>query len=123
MAQVLKALSARAITTVCALQRLFLIFAASSTCASPRQRTIAAANAASALGVAAVTDGFVGQTTMTKLGLVSGWCSSMLIVSPLRVMGPLARWVTWDIGDLALFEQSVRSLRPGGAPTPAGPLN
>jgi hypothetical protein len=36
---------------------------------------------------------------MTKLGLSSGWWSSMLIVSPLRVMGPLAStvgddWVT-----------------------------
>jgi hypothetical protein len=52
-------------------------------------RTIAAANAANALGVAAVMEGFAGQTTSTKLGLVSGWCSSMLIVSPERVMGPL----------------------------------
>jgi hypothetical protein len=41
-------------------------------------RTIAEANAANALGVGAVTDGFVGQTTMTKVGLSAGCCSSML---------------------------------------------
>ena len=52
--------------------RLFLIFGASSVCASARQRTIAAANAANALGVAAVTEGFAGQTTMKKLGWSSG---------------------------------------------------
>jgi hypothetical protein len=49
------------------------------------QRTIALANAANTFGVAAVTEGFIGQTTMTKLGLSSGWCSSMLIVSSERV--------------------------------------
>jgi hypothetical protein len=80
-----------AITASFLLQRLFLIFVASSACASANVRTIAAANAANALGVGAVMEGFAGQTTMTKLGLSSGWCSSMLIVSPLRVMGPLAR--------------------------------
>ena len=66
-------------------------------------RTIAAASAANALGVAAVTEGFVGQTTMTKLGLVSGWCSSMLTVSPARVMRPLASTVgdDWDTAELA----------------------
>ena len=57
--------------------RLFLIFAASSVCASANVRTIAAANAANAFGVGAVTEGFAGQTTMTKLGLSSraGWSS------------------------------------------------
>jgi hypothetical protein len=40
------------------LQGLFLIFAASSACASANVRTIAAANAANALGVAAVTEDF-----------------------------------------------------------------
>jgi hypothetical protein len=40
------------------LQRLFLIFAASSACASANVRTIALANAANALGVAAVTEDF-----------------------------------------------------------------
>jgi hypothetical protein len=39
-------------------QRLFLIFAASSACASANVRTIALANAANALGVAAVTENF-----------------------------------------------------------------
>jgi hypothetical protein len=58
--------------------RLFLTFAASSVCASANVRTIAEANAANALGVGAVTDGFVGQTTMTKVGLSAGCCSSML---------------------------------------------
>ena len=48
--------------------RLFLAFAASSGCASANVRTIADANAANALGVGAVTEGFAGQTTMTKLG-------------------------------------------------------
>ena len=52
--------------------RPVLIFVASCVCASARQLTIATATAASALGVAAVTEGFAGQTTMTKLGLVSG---------------------------------------------------
>ena len=52
--------------------RLFLIFAASSVCASANVRTIADANAASALGVGAVTEGFAGQTTMTRLGLSAG---------------------------------------------------
>ena len=46
--------------------------AASSVCASARQRTIADANAANALGVGAVTEGFAGQTTITKLGLSAG---------------------------------------------------
>jgi hypothetical protein len=41
---------------------------ASSACASANVRTIAAASAANAFGVAAVTEGFGGQTTMTKLG-------------------------------------------------------
>jgi hypothetical protein len=40
------------------LHRLFLIFAASSACAYAMQRTIALANAARALGVAAVMEGF-----------------------------------------------------------------
>jgi hypothetical protein len=35
---------------------------------------------------------------MTKLGPSSGWCSSMEMVSPLRVMGPLASTVG-DDGD------------------------
>jgi hypothetical protein len=48
---------------------LFLIFVTSSACASANVRTIAAASAANALGVAAVTEGLVGQTSMTKLGL------------------------------------------------------
>ena len=52
--------------------RLFLIFAASSVCAAANVRTIADANAAGALGVGAVTEGFAGQTTMTKLGLSAG---------------------------------------------------
>jgi hypothetical protein len=47
--------------------RLFLTFAASSVCAPPAP--------ANALGVGAVTEGFGGQTTMTKLGLVI--CSIM----------------------------------------------
>jgi hypothetical protein len=47
-----------------------------------------------------VTEGSAGQTTIRKLGLVSGWCSSMLTVSPLRVMGPLASTVG-DDGDTA----------------------
>jgi hypothetical protein len=55
-----------------AVHRLFLIFAASSACASANVRTIAAASAANALGVAAVMEDFCGQTTMTKLGLSSG---------------------------------------------------
>jgi hypothetical protein len=38
--------------------RLFLIFAASSACASANVRTIALASAANAFGVAAVIDGF-----------------------------------------------------------------
>jgi hypothetical protein len=64
------------------------------------QRTIAAANAASALGVAAVTEGFTGQTTMTKLGLSAGWCSSMLSLSPERLRAPLASTMG-DDGDTA----------------------
>jgi hypothetical protein len=48
-------------------QRLFLTFAASSVCASANVRTIADANAANALGMGAVTEGFAGQTTMTFL--------------------------------------------------------
>jgi hypothetical protein len=89
--KVLKALSTRAITTVCLLQRLFLIFVPSSVCASATMRTIAAANAASALGVGWVTEGFAGQTTMTKLGLSAGWCSSTLRRSPERLRAPEAK--------------------------------
>ena len=57
--------------------RLFLIFAASSVCALLMcwdHRS----NAANAFGVGWVIEGFAGQTTMTKLGLVpSGWWSSI----------------------------------------------
>jgi hypothetical protein len=89
--------------------RLFLIFAVSSVCASARHRTIAAANAASALGVGAVTEGFAGQTTMTKLGLLAGWCSSMLSLSPARLRAPLARWVTLLMG-LDSFAVGIKAL-------------
>ena len=47
-------------------------------------RMSAAATAASALGVAAVTVGFAGHTNRAKLGLSSGWCSLFWIVSPFR---------------------------------------
>jgi hypothetical protein len=63
------------------------------------------------LGVGVVTEGFAGQTTMTKLGLVSGWYSSILSWSPLRVMGPLASTVG-DDGDTV----------PPGASRPWGAL-
>ena len=52
-------------------------------------RTIAAANAASALGVGAVIEGFAGQTTRTTAGIEAGWASSMISWSPERVMAPL----------------------------------
>ena len=65
--------------------QLFLGFAASSGCASANVRAIADANAANALAVGAVTEGFAGQTTMTKLGLSVGCCSSMLRPSPDRL--------------------------------------
>ena len=56
---------------------------------------------------------------MTKLGLSSGWWSSMLIVSPLRVMGPLAStvgddWVT--AGFRPVEVPGERSLREPGPP-------
>jgi hypothetical protein len=71
--------------------RPFLIFAASSVCASAKVRTIAAANAANALGVGWVIEGFAGQTTRTAAGIESGWTSSMISWSPERVSCPLAR--------------------------------
>jgi hypothetical protein len=103
--------------------RLFLTLLASSVWASARHRTIAAANAANALGVGAVTEGFAGQTTMTKRGLSSGSCSSMLSLSPERLMAPLASSVILDIGDLASFHEFVGSPGPGGVRAPTGPLN
>ena len=47
--------------------RPVLIFAASSVCASANVRTIAAANAANALGVGAVTEGFAGPAAAVSL--------------------------------------------------------
>ena len=47
--------------------RLFLIFAASSVCASANVRTIADANAATALGVGWETEGFCGLTTVRNV--------------------------------------------------------
>ena len=49
-------------------------------------RTSVAVTAASALGVAAVTVGFADHTNRTKLGLSSGWCSLIWIVSPFGVI-------------------------------------
>ena len=103
--------------------RLFLTFAASSVCASANVRTIADANAANALGVGAVTDGFSGQTTRTAAGMESGWISSTVSLSPERVMAPLASSVILDIGDLASFHEFVGSPGPGGVRAPTGPLN
>jgi hypothetical protein len=40
---------------------------------------------------------------MTKLGLSSGWCRSMLIVSPERVRAPLASTVGDDGGTRCLL--------------------
>jgi hypothetical protein len=64
--------------------RLFLTFAASSVCASANVRTVAVANAASALGVGWVTDGFTGQSTRPAAGIESGRMSSTVSVSPER---------------------------------------
>jgi hypothetical protein len=47
---------------------------------------------------------------MTKLGLSTGWCSSMLIVSPERVRAPLTRWVTLLMG-LDSFAVGFRARR------------
>jgi hypothetical protein len=89
--------------------RLFLTFAASSVCASANVRTIADANAANALGVGAVNDGFTGQTMRTAAGMESGWISSTVSLSPERVRAPLAS-TTGDDGDTV----------PPGASRPRG---
>ena len=70
--------------------RLFLIFAASSVCASANVRTIADANAASALGVGLGDRGFLGPNHHDQTGTVGGWCRSTLSVSPERLRAPLA---------------------------------
>jgi hypothetical protein len=80
-------------------------------------RTIADANAANALGVGAVTEGFAGQTTRTAAGMESGWISSTVSMSPERVRAPLARWVTLDIGSRLLRS---RVPGPSGVTAPGG---
>jgi hypothetical protein len=79
-------------------------------------RTGAAATAARALGVAAVTVDFAGHTNRTKLGLCSGWCSLIWIVSPFGVIWPAVSTVG-DDGDGVTPRQSSRFRRAAATRT------
>jgi hypothetical protein len=73
-------------------------------------------NAASALGVGWVIEGFAGQTIRTAAGIESGWTSSTVSVSPERVSCPLARTMGDDVDTAGFRPVEV----PGSAATRTG---
>jgi len=91
-----QAIAPRAIEVSYLHDHLSVRIVASCACASAMRRTRAAAMLASALGLALVTLGPVGQTTSTKLGESIGRCSSTLSMSAL-VTRPVASTMGEDI--------------------------